>query len=79
MLTFATLQKLLNYIEKPMTYSEDLSLTVKKKLAMAAYKELQHIKYLTKPYYKKSRALARFLKYADCLDCDTNATLKIKL
>jgi hypothetical protein len=79
MLIYATLQKLLNYIEKPMTYSEDLSLTVKKKLAHAAYKELQHIKYLTKPYYKKSKALARFLKYAECIDCDTKATLKIKL
>lgn len=69
----------MNYIRKPMTYSEDLSLTVKKKLALAAYKELQHIKYLTKPYYKKSRALARLLKYAHCLDCDTTQTLKIKL
>lgn len=62
-----------------MTYLEDLSLTVKKKLAAASYKELQHIKYLTKPYYKKSRALARLLKYSHCLDCDTNQTLKIKL
>lgn len=62
-----------------MTYSNDLKETVKKKLALAAYKELQHIKYLTKPYYKKSRALARFLKYTDCLDCTTNQTLKIKL
>lgn len=62
-----------------MTYSEELNLTVKKKLATAAYKELQHIKYLTKPYYKKSRALFRFAKYMDCLDCDTTATFKIKL
>ena len=62
-----------------MTYSEELSLTVKKKLAHAASKELQHIQHLTKPYDKKSRALARFLKYADCLDCDTSANLKIKL
>jgi len=62
-----------------MTYSEDLNLTVKTKLAAAAYKELQHIKYLTKPYYKKSRHLARFLKYAECLDCDTTQTLKLKL
>lgn len=62
-----------------MTYSEELSLTVKKKLANAAYKELQHIKYLTKPYYKKSKALFRFSKYMDCLDCDTTTTFKIKL
>ena len=62
-----------------MTYSEDLNLTVKKKLAMAAYKELQHIKYLTKPYYKKSRKYVKFLKFNACLDCPTNATLKLKL
>lgn len=62
-----------------MTYLEDLNLNVKKKLAMAAYKELQHIKYLTKPYYKKSRKYVRFLKFNYCLDCATNATLKIKL
>ena len=62
-----------------MTYSEELNLTVKKKLAMASYKELQHIKYLTKPYYKKSRKYARFLKFNHCLDCITNANLNIKL
>jgi len=62
-----------------MTYLEDLNLTVKKKLALASYKELQHIKYLTKPYYKKSKHLMRYLKYMECLDCDTNSTLKIKL
>jgi hypothetical protein len=62
-----------------MTYLEDLNLNVKKKLAMAAYKELQHIKYLTKPYYKKSRKYVKFLKFNSCLDCPTNATLKIKL
>lgn len=61
-----------------MTYSEELNLTVKKKLADAAYKEMQHIKFLTKPYYKKSRKYARFLKYVDCLDCDTTQNFKIK-
>lgn len=61
-----------------MTYSEELNLTVKKKLADAAYKEMQHIKFLSKPYYKKSRKYARFLKYADCLDCDTTLNFKTK-
>lgn len=62
-----------------MTYLEDLNLTVNKKLAIASYKELQHIKYLTKPYYKKSKHLMRLLKYASCLDCDTTQNLKTKL
>ncbi len=69
----------MNFIEKQMTYLEDLNLTVKKKLAMAAVKEMQHIKYLTKPYYKKSRKYMRFLKLAHCLDCVDTANLKIKL
>lgn len=62
-----------------MTYLEDLNLTVKKKLANAAYKEMQHIKYLSKPYYKKSRKFLQFLKFANCLDCIDNNNLKIKL
>jgi hypothetical protein len=62
-----------------MTYSEDLNLTVKEKLAKAAIKEMQHIKYLTKPYYKKSRKYMRFLKLAHCLDCTDTLNLKIKL
>lgn len=61
-----------------MTYSEELNLIVKKKLANAAYKELQHIKHLTKPYYKKSRKYASFLRYAYCLDCDTTQNFKTK-
>ena len=61
-----------------MTYSEELNLTVKKKLANAAYKEMQHIKYLTKPYYRKSRKYASFLRYAYCLDCDTTQNFKTK-
>lgn len=62
-----------------MTYSEDLNWTVKEKLAKASYKELQHIKYLTKPYYKKSRKYVKFLKFATCLDCPDTNNLKIKL
>lgn len=62
-----------------MTYLDDLNLTVKEKLARAAIKEMQHIKYLTKPYYKKSRKYARFLKFAGCLDCIDTNNLKIKL
>ena len=61
-----------------MTYSEELNLTVKKRLATAAYKELQHIKYLTKPYYKKSRKYASFLRYQHCLDCYDTLTFKNK-
>jgi hypothetical protein len=62
-----------------MTYLEDLNWTVKEKLAKAAVKEMQHIKYLTKPYYKKSRKYMRFLKFAHCLDCINTNNLKIKL
>ena len=62
-----------------MTYSQDLNWTVKEKLAKAAVKEMQHIKYLTKPYYKKSRKYMRFLKLAHCLDCIDTNNLKIKL
>lgn len=62
-----------------MTYLEDLNLIVKEKLAKAAIKEMQHIKYLTAPYYKKSRKYSRYLKITHCLDCTVNANLKIKL
>ena len=62
-----------------MTYLEDLSLTAKEKLAKAAIKEMMHIKYLTKPYYKASRKYVRMLKYAHCFDCNTAKNLKIKV
>ena len=61
-----------------MTYSEDLNLTVKKKLALTAYKEMQHIKYLTKPYHKKSRKYASFLRYQHCLECADTLNFKLK-
>lgn len=62
-----------------MTYSEDLNLTAKEKLAKAAVKEMLHIKYLTKPYYKKSKKFMRLLKYSHCFDCNTTKNLKIKV
>jgi len=61
-----------------MTYSEELNKTVKEKLAKAAYKELQHIKYLTKPYYRKSRKYVSFLRYNHCLDCLDTLNFKLK-
>lgn len=62
-----------------MTYLDELRDSVKKDLALSAYKELQSIKYLTRRTYKQGKQLMRYLKYMDCLDCDTNSTLKIKM
>lgn len=62
-----------------MTYLDELRDSVKKDLALSAYKELQSIKYLTKRTYKKGKQLMRYLKYMDCLDCDINSTLKLKM
>jgi hypothetical protein len=62
-----------------MTYLDELRETVKKDLALSAYKELQSIKYLTQKTYYRGKHLMRYLKYMDSLDCDTNSTLKIKM
>jgi len=62
-----------------MTYLEELRETVKADLANSAYKELLSITNLTKSSYKQGKHLMRYLKYMDCLDCDTNSTLKIKI
>lgn len=62
-----------------MTYLDELRETVKKDLAKSAYDEMISIKYLTKSTYKKGKHLMRYLKYMDCLDCDTNSNLKIKI
>lgn len=62
-----------------MTYLEELREIVKADLAKSAYKELLSITNLTKSSYKQGKHLMRYLKYMDCLDCDTNSTLKIKI
>lgn len=62
-----------------MTYLDELRDSVKKDLALSAYKELQSIKYLTRKTYYQGKHLMRYLKYMDCLDCDINSTLKIKM
>jgi len=62
-----------------MTYLEELREIVKTDLAKSAYKELLSITNLTKPSYKQGKHLMRYLKYMDCLDCDTNSTLKLKI
>lgn len=62
-----------------MTYLDELRDSVKKDLALSAYKELQSIKYLTRKTYPQGKHLMRYLKYMDCLSCDINSTLKIKM
>jgi len=62
-----------------MTYLEELREIVKTDLAKSAYKELLSITNLTKSSYKQGKHLMRYLKYMDCLDCDTNSTLKLKI
>jgi len=62
-----------------MTYLEELRATVNKDLAKSAYKELLSITNLTKSTYNQGKHLMRYLKYMDCLDCDTNSNLKIKI
>jgi hypothetical protein len=62
-----------------MTYLEELKASVSKDLAKSAYKELLSITNLTKSSYKQGKHLMRYLKYMDCLDCDTNSNLKIKI